>query len=130
MHFLSWKRTNFPSDSHCIRWNRIWDDGTLWGSEVLLVENADYQRLFHFDYMPLVGGEKAIEEPWRLAASLLQIDQAERFFGERGRNIALLGAKGRFPLACGMAAFLTLFPPFWGFVPWQHTKVSQPKSCK
>jgi len=55
------------------------DDGTLWGSEVLLVENADYQ-------------------PWRLAASLLQIDQAERFF-ERGRNIALLGAKGRFPLA-------------------------------
>jgi len=78
------------------------DDGTLWGSEVLLVENSDYQRLFHFDYMPLVGGEKAIEEPWRLAASLLQIDQAERFFGERGRNIALLGEKGRFPLACGM----------------------------
>jgi len=78
------------------------ETGTLWGSEVLLVENADYQRLFHFDYMPLVGGEKAIEEPWRLAASLLQIDQAERFFGERGRNIALLGEKGRFPLACGM----------------------------
>jgi len=39
------------------------DDGTLWGSEVLLVENADYQRLFHFDYMPLVGGEKLLKNP-------------------------------------------------------------------
>jgi len=106
------------------------DDGTLWGSEVLLVENADYQRLFHFDYMPLVGGEKAIEEPWRLAASLLQIDQAERFFGERGRNIALLGEKGRFPLACGMGRIFDAVSALLGFVPWQHTKVSQPKSCK
>ena len=78
------------------------DDETLWGSEVLFLEDTSYQRLFHFDYIPLVGGEKAIEEPWRLAASLLEPDEAEKFFGRKGRQIALLSKEASFPLACGM----------------------------
>lgn len=78
------------------------DDETLWGSEVLFLEDTSYQRLFHFDYIPLVGGEKAIEEPWRLAASLLEPDEAEKFFGRKGRQIALLSKEAPFPLACGM----------------------------
>lgn len=49
-------------------------DKTLWGGELLLVDNTDLtmNRLGSFQPVPLPGGEKAIEEPWRIAASFLQ----------------------------------------------------------
>ncbi|MBP8646069.1 MAG: carbamoyltransferase HypF [Syntrophobacteraceae bacterium] len=46
-------------------------DGTIWGGEVLLVEDDRYERLGHFRYLPLPGGGKAIREPWRMAVSAL-----------------------------------------------------------
>jgi len=41
------------------------DDGTLWGGEFLLAGYADYQRLMHFQPVPMPGGTKAMREPWR-----------------------------------------------------------------
>jgi len=52
------------------------DDGTLWGCEFLRVSPKVYRRLGHLRYIPLPGGEKAIKEPWRMAAVYL-----ERVFG-------------------------------------------------
>jgi hydrogenase maturation protein HypF len=78
------------------------DDGTLWGSEVMQVDGVNYKRLFHFGYIPLVGGEKAIEQPWRLAAALLDEKRAKQFFGEKGIQISQLAKTSSFPLACGM----------------------------
>lgn len=47
------------------------DDGTLWGGEFLTCSFHGYQRLAHFRPLPLLGGEKAVIEPRRVALSIL-----------------------------------------------------------
>ena len=49
------------------------DDGTVWGGELLYVDNValDHQRLGRLARIPLPGGEAAIREPWRIAQGLL-----------------------------------------------------------
>jgi len=46
-------------------------DGHIWGSEFLLCDLNDFERITHFDYIPLPGGDSAAEEPWRTAVSFL-----------------------------------------------------------
>jgi len=48
------------------------EDGTIWGCEVLVGDAQDYERAGHLRYVPLPGGERAIEEPWRMAAAYLR----------------------------------------------------------
>ncbi len=49
------------------------EDNTLWGGELLLVDNAKLttRRLGSFTPVPLPGGEQAIIQPWRIAFSFL-----------------------------------------------------------
>jgi len=47
-------------------------DGTLWGGEVLRCDLMSFERLAHLAAVPLPGGEAAIREPWRMAASYLE----------------------------------------------------------
>ncbi|RME13586.1 MAG: carbamoyltransferase HypF, partial [Aquificota bacterium] len=47
------------------------EDGTLWGGEFLHCNYSSYRRLFHFRPFRLIGGEKAIKEPRRVALSIL-----------------------------------------------------------
>lgn len=46
-------------------------DGHIWGSEVIQAGYMDFLRLYHFEYIPMPGGERAIREPWRMAVSYL-----------------------------------------------------------
>ncbi len=41
------------------------EDGTLWGGEFLLADYHQFQRLATLKPMAMIGGEKAIQEPWR-----------------------------------------------------------------
>jgi len=47
-------------------------DGTLWGGELLRCDLASFERVSHLDPVPLPGGEAAIRQPWRVAASYLE----------------------------------------------------------
>jgi hydrogenase maturation protein HypF len=47
------------------------DDGTVWGGDFLEVEINDYRRWGHLRYIPLPGGDRAVKEPWRIAAAYL-----------------------------------------------------------
>ncbi len=47
------------------------DDGNLWGGEFFVCDNSSYERVEHFKYFKLLGGEKAIKEPRRVALSFL-----------------------------------------------------------
>ncbi|MDP3022062.1 MAG: carbamoyltransferase HypF [Sulfuricurvum sp.] len=47
------------------------DDGTIWGGEVFIADPYDYQRIGHIKPFRLLGGEKAIKEPKRIALALL-----------------------------------------------------------
>jgi hydrogenase maturation protein HypF len=46
-------------------------DGHIWGSEFMLADLETFQRTNHFEYLPMPGGDKAAEEPWRMAISAL-----------------------------------------------------------
>ncbi|HVE56342.1 MAG TPA: carbamoyltransferase HypF [Pyrinomonadaceae bacterium] len=47
-------------------------DGKIWGGEFFVADFRAAERIAHLDYIPLVGGAKAIREPWRIAAVYLQ----------------------------------------------------------
>jgi hydrogenase maturation protein HypF len=47
-------------------------DGTIWGGEILRADLEGFERLGHLRAIPMVGGEAAIREPWRLALAVLR----------------------------------------------------------
>lgn len=58
-------------------------DGRTWGFEILKGGYLDFTREWHLTYLPLPGGEKAVQQPWRMAVSCLY-----HFCGPRGRELA------------------------------------------
>jgi hydrogenase maturation protein HypF len=46
-------------------------DGHIWGGEVLIASYECFERVTHFEYVPMPGGAAAIREPWRMAVSYL-----------------------------------------------------------
>jgi hydrogenase maturation protein HypF len=58
-------------------------DGSAWGSEWLLLDGElEWRRAAHGEALTLVGGTRAIREPWRILASV---------FARRGEAEALVG---------------------------------------
>jgi hydrogenase maturation protein HypF len=41
------------------------EDGSIWGGEFLLADYRGYERLAHFQPVPMLGGAQAMREPWR-----------------------------------------------------------------
>ncbi|MFO0794220.1 MAG: carbamoyltransferase HypF [Candidatus Brocadiaceae bacterium] len=46
-------------------------DGNIWGGEFFIVSRENFIRKAHLDYVPMPGGEKAIQEPWRMTVAYL-----------------------------------------------------------
>jgi hydrogenase maturation protein HypF len=55
-------------------------DGCIWGGEVLRAGYGSFERLAHFEYVPMPGGSAAIQEPWRMAVSYLAHHFGREFF--------------------------------------------------
>jgi hydrogenase maturation protein HypF len=51
-------------------------DENIWGGEFMVADLIEFTRYTHFDYIPMPGGDKAVEEPWRMALSYLH-----KYFG-------------------------------------------------
>ncbi|MFH0864645.1 MAG: carbamoyltransferase HypF [Bacteroidota bacterium] len=47
------------------------DDGNIWGGEFFICDFKEYERISHFEYVPIPGGDRVSEEPWRMAVSYL-----------------------------------------------------------
>lgn len=43
------------------------EDGHIWGGEFFAGDYGSFNRVAHFEYVPMPGGEMAIKEPWRMA---------------------------------------------------------------
>ncbi len=56
------------------------EDGHIWGSEFMLCDIENYERINHFEYVPLPGGDKVTHEPWRTAVSYLYKYYGNDFF--------------------------------------------------
>jgi len=46
-------------------------DGQIWGGEFLVCDYKGFERVAHFRYVPLPGGDRAAREPFRMAAAYL-----------------------------------------------------------
>ena len=61
----------------------VWDGlglgehNTLWGGEFLLANYQGFTRVAHFDNVPLLGGDSATNEPWRMAFAYLKTYQLD-----------------------------------------------------
>lgn len=74
-------------------------DGTIWGAEFLICDYKNFKRLAHLKEIPLVGGEKAILEPWRLTAAWLNFPAAI----DKGQQLRKIYSSGiNSPLASSM----------------------------
>lgn len=89
-------------------------DGTAWGGELLQFGgDLQWQRVAHLQPLPLLGGEAAVREPWRLVAAALalanrlelleQLPLAKKVSAQRLGLVQQLAAKnsGGWPLASG-----------------------------
>jgi hydrogenase maturation protein HypF len=47
------------------------DDNNIWGGEFFVADLAGFERITHFEYVPLPGGDSVTKEPWRTALSYL-----------------------------------------------------------
>jgi hydrogenase maturation protein HypF len=60
------------------------DDGNTWGGEILLSSYNNYKRLCHLEYQPMIGGDRCVKYPARMAASIvlnrLKTEEATKLF--------------------------------------------------
>ncbi len=102
-------------------------DNTLWGGELLLVDNTDLtmQRIGSFAPVPLPGGEKAIEEPWRITLGYLHtlgIRQENAFLwpediaGQHNIVMQMLDRKINSPLSSGCGRLFDAVAALLGLV--------------
>lgn len=67
----------------------VWDgsgygnDGTIWGGEFLQITSNKFSRFAHLKQFSLIGGEKAIKEPRRVALALLYEVLGEGIFNSQ-----------------------------------------------
>jgi len=61
------------------------DDDCIWGGEILAADERGYERLGHFEYVPMPGGAAAIKDPWRMAVAYLWVAFGEELFQDNRR---------------------------------------------
>jgi len=100
-------------------------DGKIWGCEFLVGDYLNFTRHAHLKYIPLIGGERAVNNPWLVSLVYLReyleeegIELARKFFGrdreidialkmlDKGFNCPLASSAGR--LFDAVSAFLAV----------------------
>ncbi|KYK26926.1 MAG: hypothetical protein AYK23_00610 [Candidatus Proteinoplasmatales archaeon SG8-5] len=78
-------------------------DGMIWGGEAIEVNRDQWRRLGHLKYFPLLGGDKAVEDPRRLVFAVTQqLDVDQPYFtGQEEQVLALMMEKSVHTSSCG-----------------------------
>lgn len=84
-------------------------DGTIWGGEFLLCTAESYQRVARLRPFSLVGGDRAVKEPWRVATVLLHDAEVNNYRGPTFRQkqtLPLQGHRKLFPQTSSMGRLI------------------------
>jgi len=65
-------------------------DGQVWGGEILVADLTGFCRAAHLPYVPLLGGERAVRETWRMGLSWLYRLYGSELFRLRLPLLALI----------------------------------------
>ena len=80
-------------------------DGNAWGGEAMIADYDDFRRLAHLEYIPLIGGEKALHDIRRLKFAVDSVNGSDTpyvtereadVFSKMSKNSALTSSFGRF----------------------------------
>jgi hydrogenase maturation protein HypF len=113
-------------------------DGNLWGSEFFIADATGFERMLHFEYIPLPGGEQAIREPWRIAVSYLY-----KYYGNAFRVfdlpflenigpykidiiVSMIDKRLNTPLACGAGRLFDAIAALLGICPFAGFEAEAP----
>jgi len=103
-------------------------DGSAWGGEWLELDGElDWARVAHLELLPLVGGERAVREPWRVAVAALaaagrldaldRIPLARTVPCERLHEVGRLASHPSWPRASGAGRLFEAFGALLGLAP-------------
>ncbi len=91
----------------------IWDgtglgsDGTIWGAECLVGDYRQFRRAGSIRPIPLIGGDRAAEEPFRTALAMLReagCDEGQALFGRGDKELAFLRKQLEAGLNCPLSS--------------------------
>lgn len=72
-------------------------DGTVWGGEILVLSEdlRSFERAWHLPHFPIVGGDRAVRQPWRLALGLAHAwDLPFSYSHQEAEQVSLQLSKG------------------------------------
>ena len=75
------------------------EDGTIWGGEFLLADYRQFTRLATFKPVAMIGGEKAIYQPWRNTYAHLTSDFNWQEIKQKYSNLAIINFLESKPLS-------------------------------
>ena len=88
-------------------------DGTFWGGDVLFGDFNSFERVGHIEYIPLLGGDQATNDPRRLVYAIFKKFGKEKFFSETESEI-LSKLMDKSPLSCSLGRYLDAISCYLG----------------
>jgi hydrogenase maturation protein HypF len=81
-------------------------DEKLWGGEVMVSSFTDFERLARLDYLPLIGGDKAVSDPRRILFGISEKLGLDSHYFEDETASILRKAMKTSPESCSFGRFL------------------------
>ncbi|UCE73301.1 MAG: carbamoyltransferase HypF [Methanomassiliicoccales archaeon] len=89
-------------------------DGTIWGGEVLLSSFTEFERIARLEHIPLIGGDKAAEDPKRILFGISEMLGMQSSYFDDSTASILKKAMNNSPMSSSFGRFLDAISCYLG----------------
>ncbi len=89
-------------------------DGNIWGGEVILSSFTEFERIARLEYLPLIGGDRAVEDPRRVVFAIFKKLGLDSDYFDHDVSSILKKAIKNSPKSCSFGRFLDAISCFLG----------------